>query len=125
VKFHVKEDSLMYYNMSKFHFIILISQLMRAIFRAAHSFCEPVCLPSNYNTFLKHLTFNLIHSILDLQVYNYAHTCTIPVEHEFFISIHPQGGDFSILLSKMVILEQHVLKSYPKHSRSLLILSLS
>jgi hypothetical protein len=38
----VKVDSLMYYNMSKFHFIILISQLMRAIFRAAHNFCELV-----------------------------------------------------------------------------------
>jgi hypothetical protein len=31
VKFNVKVDSLMYYNMSKFHFIILISQFMRAV----------------------------------------------------------------------------------------------
>jgi hypothetical protein len=38
----VKVDSLMYYNMSKFQFIILISQFMRAIFRAAHNFCEQV-----------------------------------------------------------------------------------
>jgi hypothetical protein len=42
VKFHVKVDSLMYYNMSKFHFIILISQFMRAVFRAAHNFWEPL-----------------------------------------------------------------------------------
>jgi hypothetical protein len=38
----VKVDSLMYYNISKIYFIILISQLMRAIFRAAHNFCEPL-----------------------------------------------------------------------------------
>jgi hypothetical protein len=38
----VKVDSLMYYNMSKFHFIILISQFMRAIFKAVHNFCEQV-----------------------------------------------------------------------------------
>jgi hypothetical protein len=38
----VKVDSLMYYNMSKFHFIILISQFMRAVFRAAHNFWEPL-----------------------------------------------------------------------------------
>jgi hypothetical protein len=38
----VKVESLMYYSMSKFHFITLISQFMRAIFRAAHNFWEPL-----------------------------------------------------------------------------------
>jgi hypothetical protein len=50
----VKVDSLMYYNMSEFHFIILISQFMRAIFRAAHNFWEPL-----YMLFFNFFKYNM------------------------------------------------------------------